>query len=528
MLNSELYAPRPEAMDSFTASFSSSQEKSPYFSGYGEGFPGSGFPRTPYSPFPPYYANNIFGLFSNPYGNPYASGINGYFNDPPYFYHDYYNHPYPLPHPEFHGLRGPHASLRIQNPNPGRDYNNQLSTGTGKYDKTKSGNTKESHTVNNDDKNESGNRYIDGNNLISENRKEVGAQRASSLTTNNERDQTEDYQFKISQLPPPTYKVISVGGQPVGPDYPLPESYTRAKLLEQIAAVQNLVKSLVPALTPPQINKAQDFRSMSSEYIPHMSGVATKDKENSMASPMKKDYYLMEGNHQVKMNDGGYFPVISTPTVDPNDPRIYGSEEGDLPSKDSANPSNQYLFNADLAYDEEREDDAGKKSEEESEDEIEDRERNVEPIFVQSNSMRKKTSGQQMYAVISNAPKTTSSSVSERSQSGFIHSENIRPVIEETSESIQGQSPSSSSSSSLSSLSRDPPYRSEENYQNIRGRVQIVGNSYNRGQNVAHGVPQAFSYHITKMQPFSRAGKQQEATNLEDVNFGIEQGKNKG
>ncbi|KAK1123134.1 hypothetical protein K0M31_008767 [Melipona bicolor] len=243
-LSPELYAPKTDAKDSYSASFGASHPRDSYYPNYnpyskitspsnyayyGTSLPYS-YQSSPYSTYNPY--STLHGTYNPPYSShtvppppppppppssypaiPYSPSYPNYYYQSPYYYPDYYNqplfHPPPLPPPaiDYSG-----------------DAYNDVETG-GKSKDRKLG--------------EEAPQFIDGGNYISANPKDLESQPSTYKTSSfqNQLEQTGNMQIlKGIPIPVPktTYRVISVAGQPVGPDYPLPASYVKAQQLEEL------------------------------------------------------------------------------------------------------------------------------------------------------------------------------------------------------------------------------------------------------------------------------------------------------
>lgn len=502
LLKPELYAPRPDARDSYTASYAGNPKDS-FFSGYGS------YPRSygnPYSPYSSYFGNSPYGGFMNPYtaepyaGNPYpstsghqgSSSYPGYYQQTPYFYPDYYNQPFPysLTPPDHSGPPPPAGPPRNEYPESNRDH-------SAKFEKSKSGKSKSKENSSGvhggeTNQNGSGNQYVDGNNLISQNPKDLVTQTTVFRNSNpyNKLEQIVDLNLKNVPIPHTTYKVISVGGQPVGPNYPLPSSYAKAQLIEQTAAIQNFAKSMGHAFSN-QGSGAQAFQSVSS-YLPYVTTVG--QGQSSSAKPGDEEkFYSADKNPAGKIQDGEYPSDYSLAVpLKSNEAHVYGSDERDLPSQESSTP---FLP-------------GNRENNDEAEYQTGQADKSLES-FEQS-----PPKAPSKYQSLPYAQKPGTIVTFERSQSTYISPEKIRPPLEE-----DAAEPSSPQSYDQSPLSQSSSYRPGQSYRS--------GAASYHGQNLRHGTPIAFSYHQTNVQPFSQGSQPRVKTNLEDVNFGAKQG-NKG
>ena len=301
-LRPELYAPKLDARDSYTASFTGNYQRDPYYPTYNpypktavsanfatstslpntaytspSTYPSTTSYATPnaytpaystsnaaYSPYGASYSNpypsyspSPYGIY-NSYSTPYAGAPNPYAGTPypagsypnynyqaPYYYPNYYNQPYPaLPPPP-----PPHS---------GQDYPGSQSEDTsseneesGKSNGSKKSEGRKNRYKDNDNDNSSeakDEQFVDGANYLSSGTKDLDGQSSTYKTPSpyNQLEQLSDVHLRslpISGMPRTTYRVISVGGQPVGPDYPIPTTYAKVQQLEQIMS-QTLAKLL--------------------------------------------------------------------------------------------------------------------------------------------------------------------------------------------------------------------------------------------------------------------------------------------
>ena len=240
-LSPELYAPKVDAKDSYSASFGASHPRDSYYSNYNPytkvtspsnyGYYGSlpySYQSSPYSTYNPY--STLHSTY-NPYSShtvppspssyptiPYSSSYPNYYYQSPYYYPDYYNqplfHPPPLPPPaiDYSG-----------------DTYSDVETGKSKDRKLGEDRYKQVQETP---------QFVDGANYISANPKDLEGQPSTYKTSSfqNQLEPTGNLQIKSIPIPVPktTYRVISVAGQPVGPDYPLPASYVKAQQLEEL------------------------------------------------------------------------------------------------------------------------------------------------------------------------------------------------------------------------------------------------------------------------------------------------------
>lgn len=307
-LTAELYAPKLDARDSYTANFGGSYPRDPYYPSYNPypktsgsssypisnpvssaGFTptgsysssstsfaspsvfttpnaagyssqnAAGFSGTSYSPYSAGYSNpypyspapyGIYNSYSAPYSQPPTpytpTSYPNYNYQAPYFYPNYYNQPYPaLPPPP-----PPHPGHEYPESSSSDDADEAESSGKSNAG-TKKSESKKNRSKDNDSENNKEPRdeqFVDGGNFLSSSAKDLDGQSTSYKPPSpyNQLTQLSDVHLRsvpIAGLPRTTYRVISVGGQPVGPDYPLPQTYAKVQQLEQIMS-QTLAKLL--------------------------------------------------------------------------------------------------------------------------------------------------------------------------------------------------------------------------------------------------------------------------------------------
>lgn len=225
-LSAELYAPKVDAKDSYSASYSARDSYYPNYNSYSKlpssppyAFYGSlPYPNDPYTtPYNPYSYPVPSPSYSPPI--PYSSSYPNYYYQSPYYYPNYYNQPLfpppPLPPPVADYADGGYPESDAKERKHGED---------------KSYRGKDHH------------QFVDGANYISGGSKDLDGQPTTAYKASgvqqNQLEQTSNVQHLPIPLPKTTYRVISVGGQPVGPDYPLPASYAKAQQLEELATTR--------------------------------------------------------------------------------------------------------------------------------------------------------------------------------------------------------------------------------------------------------------------------------------------------
>ncbi|XP_015439478.1 PREDICTED: cuticle collagen bli-1-like [Dufourea novaeangliae] len=235
-LSPELYAPKIDAKDSYSASYSTNYPRDPYYPNYNP-YPKSSSAAgySYYSSMPytyPTSAYNRYNSYSTPYPAappsystmPYSTSYPNYYYQPPYYYPNYYTQPLYAPPPL---------------PPPGADYSSDPYSDTdNEKNKEKKPSGDKRYRYNEADQDPTGNQYVDGGNYISGNTKDLDGQPSTykASSPQNQLEQVSDFHLKNIQVPLPktTYRVISVAGQPVGPDYPLPAPYVKAQQLEEL------------------------------------------------------------------------------------------------------------------------------------------------------------------------------------------------------------------------------------------------------------------------------------------------------
>ncbi|XP_029660392.1 myb-like protein AA [Formica exsecta] len=229
-LTSELYAPKIDAKDSYSSNYNNNHHKDSYYPNYDlyskNNSPSSVHPSYNSDAYP--YANLPYVVY-NPYSTQYpvnpalypSPSYPNYYYQPPYYYPHYFNH----------------ASLSpLPTPSSGIDYQETLqdSTETSENDKLNKDKQSTQPKENETNQDASTSQFVDGGNYISGNLKDLDGQ-SSTYKIASLYNQL-DVQAKGLPifLPKTTYRVISVAGQPVGPDYPLPASYVKVQQMEQL------------------------------------------------------------------------------------------------------------------------------------------------------------------------------------------------------------------------------------------------------------------------------------------------------
>ncbi|XP_024939913.1 uncharacterized protein LOC112494218 [Cephus cinctus] len=247
-LRPELYVPDADARDSYTASFSNNHQRDPYYPSY-DPYPKNPSPEiyssfynpSSYPPSPSQGPYSMYGPFSTPFPmSPY--------NSPPYSPNSYGNYypQTPYPYPNYFNSPPPPAYSRPDMSGP-RETEGSESESSKKHEEEKSeGKNKkiENEGSSNTIKNSSDNQTEVSNAISSSSKEQVNIANLDRIPTlYNQMDSLSDLHLRSLQLPKTTYRVISVAGQPVSPDYPLPSAYAKVQQLEQAMAkllAQNL------------------------------------------------------------------------------------------------------------------------------------------------------------------------------------------------------------------------------------------------------------------------------------------------
>ncbi|XP_072742569.1 uncharacterized protein [Anoplolepis gracilipes] len=222
-LTPELNAPKISTKDSYGSSYSSNRQRDSHYSNY-DPYSKNNSPST----YPSHYTNNAY-LYSNlPYVvyNPYSAQ---YAMNPASYPNYYYQPSYYYPHYFNHAPFSPTSSSGV-------DYQetSQDSTETAENDKQNKDKQSTQPKENETNQDASTSQFVDGGNYISGNLRDLDVQ-SSTYKIASPYNQL-DVQAKGLPifLPRTTYRVISVAGQPVGPDYPLPAPYVKVQQMEQL------------------------------------------------------------------------------------------------------------------------------------------------------------------------------------------------------------------------------------------------------------------------------------------------------
>ncbi|XP_076395919.1 uncharacterized protein LOC105664086 [Megachile rotundata] len=303
-LSPELYAPKVDAKDSYSASYTANYPRDPYYPNYNP-YPkvsSSYYSAAPYSyPTTPY---NPYASYSSPYTAPVSYTTIPYSSSYPNLY---YQHPYYYPGHYSQSLFPPPPPPPVPNADySGDSYSNQ---GTEK-NRNKNGDKRYRDSDANQDS--AGNQFVDGANYISGNSKDLDTQSSTYKASSPQNQLIQDVEIKTVPIPMPktTYRVISVAGQPVGPDYPLPATYVKAQQLEDMVSqtwAKLLAQNLQQNAQNPEADKAnQDDQSKTLQRLISVPNVIAKA---GLA-------YLVNPNILGKLNVGqAVGQLVQTPTT---------------------------------------------------------------------------------------------------------------------------------------------------------------------------------------------------------------------
>ncbi|XP_034179993.1 uncharacterized protein LOC117604244 [Osmia lignaria lignaria] len=237
-LSPELYAPKVDAKDSYSASYTANYPRDPYYPNYNP------YPKVSSSSGYSYYSTIPYSYQTTPY-NTYTSYSSPYSASPPTYasipysssYPNlYYQHPYYYPGHYSQSLFPPPPPPPL--PLPGTDYTGDPYSDQGSTEKNRDKNGDKRYRDSDVNQEPVGNQFVDGGNYISGNPKDLDSQPSTYKTSSPQNQLNQDPQIKNLPIPLPktTYRVISVAGQPVGPDYPLPSTYVKAQQLEELVS----------------------------------------------------------------------------------------------------------------------------------------------------------------------------------------------------------------------------------------------------------------------------------------------------
>lgn len=227
-LTSELYAPKVDAKDTYSTSYSSNYQRDSYYPDYNPYLTNS----TPSLAYPSYYNGGEAYVYVNtpypPYNSypaPYAvnpTSYPNYYYQPAYYYPHYFNHALFPPPP----------------PPSGVGYHEASQVSVAEDNKQDADNKKGERAKDDEASQEApAGQFVDGN-YIAGNSRDLDVQSSTYKVASPYNQLTRDVQVKnlpIS-LPRMAYRLISVGEQPAGLDYPLPAAYVKAQQIEQMTS----------------------------------------------------------------------------------------------------------------------------------------------------------------------------------------------------------------------------------------------------------------------------------------------------
>ncbi|XP_011158371.2 uncharacterized protein LOC105194933 [Solenopsis invicta] len=231
-LTSELYAPKVDAKDTYSSSYSSNYQRDSYYPDYNPYLANSTQPAfvypSPYDGEMYVYANAPYPAY-NSYPTQYA--VNPV--PPPYHPNYYYQPPYYYPHYFSHALFPPPPSS-----SSGVDYREMSQVTVSEDDKQDA--DKKGERPKEANQNAPTSQFVDGGNYIASNSRDLDVQSSTYKVASPYNQLAQDVQVKTLPnylpLPKTMYRVITVGVQPVAPDYALPTAYVKAQPVEQMTS----------------------------------------------------------------------------------------------------------------------------------------------------------------------------------------------------------------------------------------------------------------------------------------------------
>lgn len=250
-LTLELYAPKVDAKDTYNSIYSSNYQRNSYYPDYNPYSTNS----TPSFVYPSYYRGGEAYVYTNlPYPSynsyltPYAinpASYPNYYYQPPYYYPHYFNHAlFPPPPPS------------------GVDYQETSQVSTAEDDKQDADKKGERPKEDETSQDVPASQFVDGGNYIAGNSRDLDVQSSMYKVASPYNQLAQDVQVKNLPilLPKTTYRVISVGEQAVGPDYPLPVAYVKTQQIEQMTsqALADLLTQNAPQQAGRSYEKSRD------------------------------------------------------------------------------------------------------------------------------------------------------------------------------------------------------------------------------------------------------------------------------
>lgn len=191
-------------LNSYGAPYGPSSLSSPSLSGYGASASGYGASGTP-----GFGTSGAPGFGASPYGAP--GGYPYYYHQPPYYYPNPYNQP-PYPPPPPPGYPGGPSKHRDDDEDDDEDDRRREKN-------KKSGSQK--NRLRSSDREAANNPYVDGANYIISSAKDLDGESSTHRTPSqyNQIDQDSDVHPRTVVLPKATYRLVSISGQQPGSDY---------------------------------------------------------------------------------------------------------------------------------------------------------------------------------------------------------------------------------------------------------------------------------------------------------------------
>lgn len=323
-LRPELYAPKVNAKDTYTSSYSNNYQRDSYYPDYNSYLTNS----TPSFAYPAYYnggeayvyANTPYPAY-NSYPAPYTVNPSSYPASP---YPNYYYQPsYYYPHYFSHALFSPPPQ-----PSPlGVDYHETSQVPVAEDDKQdkKDERTKEDEAS----QDAPASQFVDGGNYIAGNSRDLDVQSSTYKAASPYNQLAQDVQVKNLPIPLPksAYRVISVERQPVSPDYSLPAAYVKTQQIEQMTS---------QALADLLAQNARQQSSRSYENSRDTSNGANGSYENQDAyNPNAPSYVTLSGS---KSKTSGVTYVIDSVGIakgNGEQARYQGSSSQRAPTKNT-------------------------------------------------------------------------------------------------------------------------------------------------------------------------------------------------
>ncbi|KAL6263883.1 hypothetical protein P5V15_003964 [Pogonomyrmex californicus] len=232
-LTSELYAPKVDAKDTYTSSYSNNYQRDSY---YPDPYSTNSTPSIAY-PSPYYNLGETYVYASSPYhiynSYPASYAVNPTSYSVPSYPNYYYQSPFYYPHYFNHALFPPPPPP----PSSGVDYQTSQIPAEPEDDRQDT-NKKGERSKENETSQDAPSQFVDDGNYINGNSRDLDVQSSTYKVGNPYNQFTQDAQAKNLPIPLPgtTYRIINVVGQPVNPDYALPVAYIKPQHIEQMTS----------------------------------------------------------------------------------------------------------------------------------------------------------------------------------------------------------------------------------------------------------------------------------------------------